>query len=165
MYQVLSLVRIGLHAATASNQDTRLGTAPNLVLLRVSSARNATRVCIFLRSSLLDSLPTSSSVGHFSRDCPQGGGGAARACHNCGQEGHNKAECTNERVMICHNCDEVGHTGRDCPKPRDCKLKFSPSKVTSWLTTFQTLVSSVQTARRVSTSSSIEPLRYSLIAI
>lgn len=25
-------------------------------------------------------------VGHFSRDCPQGGGGGA--CHNCGEEGH-----------------------------------------------------------------------------
>lgn len=31
-------------------------------------------------------------VGHFSRDCPQDGGGK-RACHNCGSEDHLAREC------------------------------------------------------------------------
>ena len=61
-------------------------------------------------------------VGHFSRDCPQGGGGGA--CHNCGQEGHRLKDCTEPKKIICRNCDEEGHTGRECPKPRDCKQKL-----------------------------------------
>lgn len=62
---------------------------------------------------------TSSPVGHFSRDCPQGGGG--RSCHNCGEEGHMSKDCPNEKKLICRNCDEEGHLSKECPKPRDCK--------------------------------------------
>lgn len=31
-------------------------------------------------------------MGHFSRDCPQGGGGK-RTCHTCGSEDHLAREC------------------------------------------------------------------------
>lgn len=40
-------------------------------------------------------------------------------CRNCGEEGHRKNDCVNERVIQCRNCDVWGHTGRDCPQPKD----------------------------------------------
>lgn len=54
-------------------------------------------------------------------------------CFNCGQEGHNKADCPNERVVrpftgTCRTCQAEGHTAKDCPsKPpvlcHNCKLE------------------------------------------
>jgi hypothetical protein len=62
-------------------------------------------------------IPESLLTGtrHNKADCPNprqggggggGGGGSDRACFNCGQTGHSKSDCTNERVIICRNCDE-----------------------------------------------------------
>ncbi|KAI3322455.1 hypothetical protein HD806DRAFT_126037 [Xylariaceae sp. AK1471] len=53
-------------------------------------------------------------------DAPTGedgarGGGGGGACFNCGQEGHNKADCPNPRVQKCRHCNEEGHLIRDCP--------------------------------------------------
>ncbi|KAL9580602.1 MAG: hypothetical protein Q9212_004397 [Teloschistes hypoglaucus] len=66
-------------------------------------------------------------TGHFARECPQKPEGFGK-CFNCGQEGHNKAECTNPRVFsgTCRVCQKEGHAARDCPdKPapvcRNCK--------------------------------------------
>ncbi|GKT90581.1 LOW QUALITY PROTEIN: zinc knuckle transcription factor [Colletotrichum tofieldiae] len=58
-------------------------------------------------------------MGHFSRDCPQGGGGGGRACHNCGDEGHISRECPEPRKIKCRNCDAEGHLSKDCDKPVD----------------------------------------------
>lgn len=71
--------------------------------------------------NVADRLP----VGHFSRDCPQGG---SRACRNCDQEGHISKDCPEPRNIAkvqCRNCDEFGHMGKDCPKPRDSELHWS----------------------------------------
>lgn len=70
----------------------------------------------------------------MSRQCPTApsfGGGAGGECFNCGQEGHNKAECTNPRVArpftgTCRLCQAEGHPAAQCPdKPpvqcRNCK--------------------------------------------
>jgi Zinc knuckle len=48
------------------------------------------------------------TTGHFAKDCPDKPPPAP--CHNCGEMGHRKTECTNERVMKCRNCDECRFT-------------------------------------------------------
>lgn len=58
-------------------------------------------------------------MGHFSKDCPTGGG---NACRNCGEEGHQSKECDKPRnpaTVTCRNCEEMGHFSKECPKPRD----------------------------------------------
>ena len=59
------------------------------------------------------------TVGHFSKDCPTGGG---NNCRNCGEEGHMSKECDKPRnpaTVTCRNCEEMGHFSKECPKPRD----------------------------------------------
>ncbi|KAK7908159.1 zinc knuckle protein [Apiospora marii] len=46
-----------------------------------------------------------------------GGGGGGGACYNCGQEGHNKADCPEPRVIRCRHCNEEGHYISQCPDP------------------------------------------------
>ncbi|TDZ55053.1 DNA-binding protein HEXBP [Colletotrichum trifolii] len=61
---------------------------------------------------------------------PQGGGGADgddRACYNCGQPGHNKADCPEPRKAFdgtCKGCGEEGHMRRECPHapPMTCRV-------------------------------------------
>jgi hypothetical protein len=60
--------------------------------------------------------------------CPAApeGGGLTSECYNCGEVGHNKADCTNPRVEraftgTCNLCSLEGHAARDCPSAT-CKL-------------------------------------------
>ena len=47
----------------------------------------------------------------MSRECPTK---PPDVCRNCGEEGHRKSDCVNERVMKCRNCEEYGHGAREC---------------------------------------------------
>lgn len=69
------------------------------------------------------------NTGHFARECPdKPAGGLTGECYNCGEVGHNKADCTNPRVEreftgICNSCGVEGHAARNCPtNPMKCKL-------------------------------------------
>ncbi|OGE55644.1 hypothetical protein PENARI_c004G03454 [Penicillium arizonense] len=57
--------------------------------------------------------------GHNKADCPEPRKGMG-ACFNCGEEGHGKAECPEPRKAMgaCFNCGEEGHSKADCPNPR-----------------------------------------------
>jgi hypothetical protein len=65
-------------------------------------------------------------------DAAGGGGGDERVltgeCYNCGEVGHNKADCTNPRVErpftgTCNACGQEGHAARSCPtSPQKCRL-------------------------------------------
>ena len=65
-------------------------------------------------------------MGHFSKECPTGGG---NTCRNCGEEGHISKECDkpkNPENVTCRNCETIGHFSRDCPEPKDwSKVKCS----------------------------------------
>ena len=50
--------------------------------------------------------------GHFSRECPKGGGDK---CFNCQEEGHISRDCPTKRKMTCFKCNEEGHMSRECP--------------------------------------------------
>ncbi|KAJ5781731.1 transcriptional regulator family: Zinc finger CCHC-type [Penicillium psychrosexuale] len=54
------------------------------------------------------------------------GGGGDRACYNCGQEGHSKADCTEPRKMgACFNCGQDGHSKAECTEPRKMGACFN----------------------------------------
>lgn len=45
-------------------------------------------------------------------------GGDDRACYNCGETGHNKADCPKPRAPPtgpCRRCNEEGHWSKECP--------------------------------------------------
>lgn len=75
-YNWLSLTYSGIESP-----DTRRLIAPNPVPPRVLSAGSATKVLLIYVLVMLCGL-MSLPVGHFAKDCPDGGG--PMTCRNCG---------------------------------------------------------------------------------
>ncbi|ROW03174.1 hypothetical protein VPNG_08158 [Cytospora leucostoma] len=50
-------------------------------------------------------------------DADGGAGGGDNACYNCGETGHNKADCPNPSTFTgeCRYCKKEGHMAKDCP--------------------------------------------------
>ncbi|KAN0089767.1 hypothetical protein V8E51_020027 [Hyaloscypha variabilis] len=95
---------------------------------------------------------------HSRRGCPNPA--KPRPCYNCGEEGHNKADCTNETIAreftgtcrvykqvghrasdypnkppeICKNCQEEGHGAFECKNPRkiDCSKLLDVELADYW---------------------------------
>lgn len=54
-----------------------------------------------------------------------------QACQNCGQIGHRKYDCPEQRNftanIICRQCGNAGHMARDCPdRPRGADWRNGP---------------------------------------
>lgn len=57
-----------------------------------------------------------------------------QACQNCGQIGHRKFDCPEQRNftanIICRVCGNAGHMGKDCPdRPRGANYREGPGPV------------------------------------
>ncbi|KAK1589697.1 uncharacterized protein LY79DRAFT_238644 [Colletotrichum navitas] len=58
--------------------------------------------------------------GHNKADCPERPKGFDGTCRACGQEGHSRRDCPDAPAMTCRICGEEGHIRKDCPqKPAD----------------------------------------------
>ncbi|PNS19154.1 DNA-binding protein HEXBP [Sphaceloma murrayae] len=66
-----------------------------------------------------NSLGTADATNGFSIDAENMSKHHTGGCFNCGQEGHNKAECTEppQNSGECYNCGEFGHNKAECTNP------------------------------------------------
>ncbi|KAJ0164470.1 DNA-binding protein HEXBP [Colletotrichum tanaceti] len=63
-------------------------------------------------------IPADDPWNHPKSGDAEDGNGDDRTCFNCGQSGHNKADCSEPRKPFdgtCRGCGQEGHTRRECP--------------------------------------------------
>lgn len=81
--------------------------------------------CGFPMDRLVPKCGNCGQMGHIRKHCREEkvepAGRVVVTCYICNETGHRARDCTQERVdpNLCRNCKQPGHNSKECPEPRN----------------------------------------------